>query len=362
MISGALARHNEVHDESELKIVVAGTLPPPICGTTVSLKLLIDELTKLPNVQTLIVNTSGIRGSGWKAPFRYLLILASFTKAILASDVVTLHLSPLAVKWLGPIALLISRIIGRPVILRLFGGQDFRDFSGFGARIHRWVTTRCDVYLAQTQRLVNSAKSEGARRVEWYPTSRPKPKIAAKPPSKQCCRFVFLGWVKESKGVPLILEVANQLPARVCIDVFGPFDGMSESDFAPFDQVNYRGIIKPGEALEHLHRYDALVLPTHWEGEGYPGVVLEAYLAGIPVITTRWRDIPEIVDSDSGILMEPHSSTQLLDAVKTLHDDAGLYHRLAAGAARKGQQFTGDVWAARLVDICRNAHVGKLAD
>ncbi len=71
------------------------------------------------------------------------------------------------------------------------------------------------------------------------------------------------------------------------------------------------------------------------------------------MITTRFRDIPELVDASCGLLIEPHSTRQLREAIEMLHADRETYHRLAAGALRKGKLFRGSVWAERLVEICR---------
>lgn len=318
-----------------------------------SLQLLIDELHKCDDVTPIVIETGNIRGHGIRSPFRFVQLLLRLTKATRQADALTLHLCPLAIPVLGPFALLIARVFRKPIVLRLFGGQDFRDFPGPSGWMQRWVSKRCDVYLAQTQRLLRSAKDAGIKNLEWYPTSRPDPQGSPIATRTRCTRFAYLGWVKSTKGVPLILEAAQDIAEDIAIDIYGPFDGMSEEDFVGHDHVHYCGIIPAGESITRLGEYDALILPTHWEGEGYPGVVLEAYLAGIPVITTRWRDIPEIVDDSCGIMIEPHSSSQLRAAIQSLYEDTEKYQRMVAGAIEKGSSFKGSVWAQKLVEICQ---------
>ncbi len=342
-------------EEGALRIAVVGTLPPPVCGTTVSLQLLIDQLRQQPGVTALVVDTGRIRGQGIQMPWRFGRMVMRLWTAVRAADIVTVHLCPLAIPLLVPWVLLLARLHGKPVILRLFGGQDFRDFPGSRGRLQRWASGQCDVYLAQTQRLVRSATEAGLQQVHWFPTSRPDPVVPAPPLADRCTRFVYLGWVKSTKGVPLILEAAQDLSDKILIDIYGPFDGMSQDDFQEQRNVRYRGVLAPGTAIEKLAEYDALLLPTHWEGEGYPGVILEAFQAGRPVITTRFRDIPEIVDPSCGLLIEPHSTRELRDAMERLHADPQTYHRLAAGAARKAEMFRGSVWAVKLIEICRAA-------
>jgi len=72
--------------------------------------------------------------------------------------------------------------------------------------------------------------------------------------------------------------------------------------------------------LETIQKYDVLILPTFYQGEGYPGVIIEAYSLGLPVITTNWKAIPEIVENrKTGLLIEPRSTAALVDAMKSFN-------------------------------------------
>ena len=69
--------------------------------------------------------------------------------------------------------------------------------------------------------------------------------------------------------------------------------------------------------LATLTQYDVLLLPTTWKTEGYPGIIIEAYSVGIPVVSTKIGGIPEIVEHGyNGILIEPHNTDELLSAIR----------------------------------------------
>ena len=277
-----------------------------------------------------------------------LLLLAPF------HDVVAVHLNPSAVPFLGPIALMTCYVTRAKLLIREFGGLLSLRVRGLRGHVYRWVIRHCDFYLTQTNAQFESAKALGIEHVAWFPTSRPAPRFQHE--SVCCRRFIFVGWVSKSKGVPEILEVGNRLRRTdLRIDVFGPFrEGLSADDFDGQDVVRYCGQIEAGKATEKIAEYDALLLPTHWEGEGYPGVILEAYQAGVPVITTRWLSIPEIVDDSSGILIRPESGDELLQAIERLASDDELYARLCRGAQRKSAAFLTSVWTDRFVGYCEN--------
>ena len=59
------------------------------------------------------------------------------------------------------------------------------------------------------------------------------------------------------------------------------------------------------------------MLPTFYEGEGYPGAIIEAFSLGLPVISTHWKAIPEIVkDQQTGILIEPNTVEAFVKAIQ----------------------------------------------
>ncbi len=54
-------------------------------------------------------------------------------------------------------------------------------------------------------------------------------------------------------------------------------------------------------------------LPSH--AEGLPNAVIEALASGRPVVASRVGGIPELVDSECGILVPPQNPSALADAL-----------------------------------------------
>ena len=172
---------------------------------------------------------------------------------------------------------------------------------------------------------------------------------------RPCGRFVFLGLVKEEKGIEVILTSVSECAKGVSVDLFGPLEGAYTADDINrrgCGIVRYRGVLTPAQVYTELFGYDALVLPTFYEGEGYPGVIIEAYSHGIPVISTRWRSIPEIVAGDTGILISTHSPGELAAAMNKMHGDPELYYRMKAAVRRKRLEFSDEFWTAQFLKWC----------
>ena len=166
-------------------------------------------------------------------------------------------------------------------------------------------------------------------------------------------RFVFVGHVKPAKGIGELIQAAKLLaPTGITVDVYGPLqDGVSHSWFAD-SPAKYCGPLAKEDVISTLVGYDVLVLPTYAEIEGYPGVILEAYCAGIPVIATRWGGIPEIVTVETGILVEPRNVAGLARAMQMLIDSDHLLSKLRNGARSKAAEFDADRWTQYFIDLC----------
>jgi glycosyltransferase involved in cell wall biosynthesis len=159
--------------------------------------------------------------------------------------------------------------------------------------------------------------------------------------------------VRPTKGIGEVIEAAERFGDEVSVDVYGPFlDGLTEDIFQGRKRVRYHGILPSDNVVDTLRGYDALLLPTYWRGEGYPGIIVEAYIAGIPVITTKWAAVPEIVDESCGLLIEPRDVDALHAAMQSLVDDPALLDRLRTGAIAKRSFFDSAVWTQKFVDYC----------
>ena len=150
-------------------------------------------------------------------------------------------------------------------------------------------------------------------------------------------RFLFLGHLIESKGVFVAIEatrMANEelrksnAPWRAHLTLAGSF--ISEEEklrvFAAITSANaaagnegpcveLAGFLDSEQKKSTLERADCLVFPTFYENEAQPLVLLEAMSAGLPVITTSWRGVPEVLPEGYPGVVAPGSDEKLAAAM-----------------------------------------------
>ena len=74
--------------------------------------------------------------------------------------------------------------------------------------------------------------------------------------------------------------------------------------------------------------------------EGLPVALMEAYAAGLPVVTTRVGGLPEVVeDGGSGVLVDPEDPDALADAFVTLAADEPRRRAMGSRAAELADRF-----------------------
>lgn len=348
---------NSNHQNSNTTILVIGTLPPPIGGTSVSLQHLTEVLNSRSDVDLKIINTSGLRDKKiLVCLLKFCTALAKIARMSRYCDIISLHIGLQALPILSPFVFALSLFYKKPLVIRRFGGNDHSELWWPFFRIVDPILRHVSFYLVQTKAQVESAFACGFKNVAWFPTSRPcvfdgYPIVKG----TKCRRFVFLSQVKLSKGIPEIISAAQVLPDDFIVDIYGPFyDGLNEKFFSG-TRVSYRGQVEPEKVPDVLKEYDALLLPTYYSGEGYPGVILEAFSLGMPVITTRWKSIPEIVDEKCGILIAPRDPSALTEAILELGCNQDLYNKLSVGATERHRSFSLEFWADKFVMFCKQA-------
>ena len=122
-------------------------------------------------------------------------------------------------------------------------------------------------------------------------------------------RFVFVGRISEAKGVADIIKSVRHIEQinstyNFIVDFYGPQEEQFDFDFC----CKYKGYLdfsrNPEDSYQKLSNYDCFLFPTTWKGEGFPGVIIDAYIAGLPIIATDWNMNSEIIkDGENGYLI-----------------------------------------------------------
>jgi len=331
------------------KILAIGFLPPPIGGVSISFELFVITAKKRNDIELNVLNLSAISLSRRRFLDSVKLFL-KLVKYISNNDVITLYCATSQVATIGLATWIICKFKNRPLVLRKAAGRDHIDSGYLRGMMGEFVARRVDLFLVQTKELLKICKMRNFKQVEWYPTNRlVGPKVPFK---KQCRRFVFIGHVRLVKGIEELINVSGKLPKTVSVDVYGPFyDNLNERIFDN-TSISYKGVLEPENVVSTMLNYDVFVLPTKAESEGYPGAILEAISAGLPVISTHIGGIPEIVDSHIGILVPPGDEASLLDAMVRLVKSDEAYQTFQRSISRSRNKFSTEYWTDWLIDKC----------
>jgi glycosyltransferase involved in cell wall biosynthesis len=352
---------------SRLKLLLVGAMPnidraSSLGGVATLFHYLLADLSGRPDIETKVVDLEAIQRPGlkrWLACFGVLFEILRYTPQC---DVLSIHAGNTSLHLSGPPLVFVAWVFRKPLIIRQGAGTHYGELSPWKGALVRWAASRAAFYLVETQRLVKFARADGLTNAFWFPNNRP----LARPPAGdsrlrgQVQRFVFISRVSRTKGVLEILEAGRHLPKGVTIDVYGPFD----EDFGPHifeehESVFYKGLLPPDRVMERLLEYDVLLLPTYYPREGYPGIIIEAFAAGLPVICTRWMSLDELVNDRCGILVNPQDSSNLLGAMQRIREEPGLFQSLRQGALERAGEFSSAVWTDRFLAYCREVLMHK---
>lgn len=167
--------------------------------------------------------------------------------------------------------------------------------------------------------------------------------------------FFFAGRLEEVKGVGELLEAfemdSEELGTLVVAGAGGDLEPRVRLVAEQAKNIDYRGRLARGDALQQLRGSRAAVLPSRWN-ENNPMSILEARSLGIPVIVSDRGGLPEMVTNGvDGLVVRAGDIAGLRKAIATLANDPELARRFgAAGHERFLRENTADVHYAALMD------------
>lgn len=163
-------------------------------------------------------------------------------------------------------------------------------------------------------------------------------------------RFVFLSRITPMKGCDIIFDAVNKINAnyrdRLIVDFYGPIEDNYDEEFKlkvdSLPNVSYKGFIdlRNEKNYDFLASYDTMLFPTYWHGEGFPGIIIDAFIAGLPVIASDWSLNADIIeDGKTGIIIDVKNVDALAEAMTRLIEDKNLINGMSKQCSARAMDF-----------------------
>lgn len=152
-------------------------------------------------------------------------------------------------------------------------------------------------------------------------------------------------------------KIGNNL---IELDIFGIPSNEYKSTFEHFlikysNFVKYRGVLKYDKTSITLSKYFAMIFPTYYYGEGFPGNVIDAYCSALPIIATDWNYNSEIIKNDrNGILVPIKSPEKICDALLKMYYDRNLVLSYRRNNLIDSEEYTPDKVLKDFYDLLEN--------
>jgi glycosyltransferase involved in cell wall biosynthesis len=212
---------------------------------------------------------------------------------------------------------------------------------GYRHRLLHRVLTNAASLIAPTEFVRETYRQLGAPvdrvRVIPHGIAVPAALPAAPPRSTDALRVAYVGGLAWQKGVHVVIEAVNGLPAQaVQLSVYGDTaafpDYVAElKQLAQHPQIQFMGRAAHAEIWQVLRQADVVVVPSLWY-ETASLIIQEAFAAGVPVIASNLGALRERVHDDvDGLLVTPGDPAAWRAALQRCAAEPELLPRLRQG-------------------------------
>lgn len=167
-------------------------------------------------------------------------------------------------------------------------------------------------------------------------------------------RFCTFSRVTREKGITDAVKTIHRLNQEfgemiATLDIYGPVYDDYKEEFEQLkqnfgDAIQYCGIADFNNSVATLKKYDMLLFPTFYVGEGFPGTVIDCYHSAVPVIASDWNANKEIIaDGVTGIVYPNDQHKDLYSAVKWMVENGEEIITMKKNALEESKKYDADM-------------------
>lgn len=328
-------------------------------GQTVKTKIVTSQLEKRFGVEHIVcVDTYG----GTKKIFSHIF---GIIKILLKCEHIIILPAQNGLRVIAPLLIFLNISFKRNIYYDVIGGW-LPDFVSKRKLLKEFLK-KFDKIFVETKSMKKQLENQGFKNIDIIPNCKDldvineyEVKNTIGKPYKLC---TFSRVMKE-KGIEDAIQAVYTINSMwndtyFELDIYGQVDNNQKQWFKELQSkfpayINYIGIVPFNQTTKVLKKYDALLFPTYYEGEGFAGTLIDSFAAGLPVIASDWKYNSEIIESGkTGVIFETHNVRELQNAIISIHRDLIKWNSMKKNCLREAKKYLPDNAMEKLINLVK---------
>lgn len=223
--------------------------------------------------------------------------------------------------------------------------------------IEEFILQRTNATISVSEKMFKDLKRKGLNPAISYLINNP---LAITPPERirdisDETSLLFVGRLSKEKGLIDFIEALYHVPRELKLKLVIVGDGLEKDhlikkskEFGLEKIVDFVGFQE--EVSQFYSEADCLIMPSH--REGLPMTLIEACASGLPVIASNVGGIPQLVNEENGILVQPKNKKDFSSAISSFHSNKNRYIKEARlKSIQIKDYYSPEKWAKKTLEV-----------
>lgn len=335
------------------KVGIIGSFCDRLDGQTIKTKILYDELKSKTDWKFYIVNTQA------EGQSRIGLLVKSIDMMLKCKDIFIL-VSQNGARVYFPMLYYASKLLGRRVYHDVIGGSP-EDYVINNVKNRKYLN-KFAVNWVETEKMVKGLESVGVHNAEVLPNfKRLRIVDCEKREFYDQISFCTFSRVMKEKGIEEAISAIETInkerkDCKLNLDIYGYIDDGYAERFKNVmehisEAIQYKGMVPYEQSVEFIKEYYALLFPTFWFGEGFPGTIVDSFASGVPVIASDWSANSEIItDGVTGIIYPNGNAKSLKEAIEWSIEHSELMEEMRKNCLEEAKLYQPEAHIQHIIE------------
>lgn len=322
-------------------------------GQTVKTKIFCEELKKRVFSDVMCVDT-------YLNKTNKISLLIKSLRCLMSCDIIVVILSKNGLKTYLPLLYATKKMRKCKIYHNVIGGS-LAEYTGENKNYVKYLNS-LDANWVETSRMAKELEELGVVNCDVVPNFKNinSKKALEQPTENGINKFCTFSRIRPEKGIEKAIESVaayNETHSKKAkLEIWGAVSSGYEDGFERLlrehsECVTYMGGADYNASVEAITDSLALLFPTYWKSEGFPGTIVDAYAAAVPVIASDWNSNSEIVrDFETGWVYPNERVKTLEESIEYAMEHQDEMISMRKNCALLATRYTADFVMRRIIE------------